>query len=84
MFNLREYIKKGFLDAVGKMSDYQIILNSAGWMEKGVLTEDDLAEINAKIEAQYPVIEEPVIDEEVTEEPVTEEEVTEPEEPLLN
>lgn len=61
MFSLREYIKKGFLDAVGKMSDYQIILNSAGWMEKGVLTEDDLAEISAKIEAQYIV-------EEVTEE----------------
>ena len=54
MFSLREYLKRGFLDAVGKMSDYQIILNSAGWMEKGVLTEDDLAEINAKIEAQYP------------------------------
>lgn len=84
MFNLREYIKKGFLEAVGKMSDYQIILNSAGWMEKGVLTEDDLAEINVKIEAQYPVIEEPGVEEEVTEEPVIEEEVTEPEEPLLN
>ena len=28
MFNLREYIKKGFLNAIGKMADYQIILNS--------------------------------------------------------
>ena len=54
MFSLREFIKKGLLNAVGKMADYQIILNSVGWMEKGVLTEDDLAEINAKIEAQYP------------------------------
>lgn len=51
MFSLRDYIKKGFLDAVGKMSNYQIILNSAGWMEKGVLTEEDLTEINAAIEA---------------------------------
>ena len=51
MFSLREYIKKGFLDAVGKMSNYQIILNSAGWMEKGVLTEEDLTEINTAIEA---------------------------------
>lgn len=59
MFNLREYIKKGFLDAVGKMSDYQIILNSAGWMEKGVLTEEDLAEINQAIEVQYIVPVEP-------------------------
>lgn len=36
------------------MSDYQIILNAAGWNEKGVLTEDDLAEIQTAIEAQYP------------------------------
>lgn len=56
MFNLREFIKKGFLNAVGKMSDYQIILNSAGYLEKGVLTEDDLAEINEEIEKQYAEI----------------------------
>ena len=55
MFSLREFIKKGLLNAVGKMADYQVILNAAGWMEKGVLTEDDLAEINEKIVAQYPV-----------------------------
>ena len=48
-FNMREYIKKGFIDAIGKMSDYQIILNSAGYAEKGVLTEVDLAEINSLI-----------------------------------
>ena len=36
------------------MSDYQIILNAAGWNEKGVLTEDDLAEIQTAIDAQYP------------------------------
>lgn len=57
-FNLREFIKKGLLNAVGKMADYQIILNSVGWMEKGVLTEDDLAEINAAIESQYEIEEE--------------------------
>ena len=55
MFSLRAFIKKGLLDAVGKMSDYQVILNSAGWMDKGVLTEDDLAEINTAIEQQYIV-----------------------------
>ena len=54
-FNLRDFIKKGLLSAVGKMADYQIILNSVGWMEKGVLTEDDLAEINAAIESQYEI-----------------------------
>lgn len=69
MFSLREFVKKGLLNAVGKMADYQVILNSAGWMEKGVLDEADLAEINAKIDAQY-VVEETTeeIPEEVTEE----------------
>lgn len=52
MFNLKEFIKKGLLDAVGKMADYQVILNSVGWMEKGVLDEADLAEISAKIAEQ--------------------------------
>ena len=58
MFNLREFIKKGLLGAVGKMADYQVILNETGWYEKNVLLEEDLAEINAQIEAQYPVVEE--------------------------
>ena len=55
MFNLREFIKKGLMNAVGKMADYQVILNSVGWHEKGVLTEEDLAEINTAIEEQYVV-----------------------------
>ena len=58
MFSFREFLKKGFLSAVGKMADYQIILNASGYYEKGVLTEEDLAEINAAIEAQYGVQEE--------------------------
>jgi hypothetical protein len=40
------------------MADYQIILNAVGWLEKGVLTEDDLAEINAAIDAKNTVVEE--------------------------
>ena len=59
MFNLTSFIKNGFIAAVGKMADYQIILNAAGWFEKGVLSEADLAEIqsaidekNARIEAE--------------------------------
>lgn len=55
MFNLRDFIKKGLLAGVGKMADFQIILNAAGWLEKGVLLEEDLIEINTRIEAQYPV-----------------------------
>ena len=54
MFNMREFVKSGFLKAVGNMPDFWIILNAAGWNEKGVLTEDDLAEIQTAINAQYP------------------------------
>ena len=50
MFSLREFIKKGLLEAVGEMADYQIILNAAGWFDKGVLDESDLAEIQVAID----------------------------------
>lgn len=68
MFSLREFVKKGLLGAVGKMADYQIILNAAGWLEKGVLTEDDLAEIEAAIDAHNTVEETPAEDAESEEE----------------
>lgn len=73
MFSLQNFIKNGLLKAVGHMADYQVILNAAGWMEKGVLVEDDLADIQAAIDAQYAqpeVEEEPVVEE--TEEPAAE------------
>ena len=53
MFSLRNFIKMGLLDAVGKMADYQVVFNATGWLERGVLVEADLAEIQAKIEAQH-------------------------------
>lgn len=56
MFSLRGFIKSGLIKAVGKMADYQVILNAAGWLEKGVLTEDDLAEIETAIGKQYEEI----------------------------
>ena len=52
MFNLKDFIKKGLIDAVGKMANYQVILNAAGWYEKGVLNESDLADIQAVIDAR--------------------------------
>ena len=55
MFNLKDFIKNGLLKAIGNMADYQVILNAAGWLEKGVLTEEDLAEIAYTIDAQYQV-----------------------------
>ena len=53
MFSLREFIKNGLIKAVGKMADYQIILNAAGWFEKGVLEEKDLADIQAYIDQAH-------------------------------
>lgn len=53
MFNLHDFILNALMDAVGKMADYQIALNAAGWLEKGVLTEDDLAGIAAAIEEAH-------------------------------
>ncbi len=49
MFNLQNFIKMGLVDAVGKMADYQIILNAAAWHEKGVLTEEDLSDVQTCI-----------------------------------
>jgi hypothetical protein len=55
MFELKNFIKMGLLDAVGKKPVYWIVNNAAGWYDKGVLDEADLAEISAAIEAQNPV-----------------------------
>ena len=66
MFSLRGFIMKGLLNAVGKMADYQVILNATGWYEKGVLLEEDLAEIQAKIDEKNTPVEQ------VEEEPIEE------------
>lgn len=69
MFTLKEFIRKGLMDAVGKLADYQVILNAAGWMEKGVLDEADLAQISAAIDAKNAPA---VVEEEATAEEVIE------------
>lgn len=56
---LKEFIKKGLIEAVGNMPDYKIRLSAAGWLEKDVLTEADLVDIDGAIEAQYVKEEEP-------------------------
>lgn len=57
MFNYRSFLMTGFKDAIGKMADYQIILNANGFYEKGVLTEEDLAELQTLIEAKNAPVE---------------------------
>lgn len=69
MIDLKEFLKKGFIEAVGKMEDYKIRIDAMGWLDKGYLTESDITEINDAIENQYKV-EEPT--EEIIEEPIEE------------
>ena len=65
MFSLREYIKNGLMLAIGNKPDYEIILKSADWLSKGVLTEEDLADIQVAIDSKNTVeTEDIVIDEE--------------------
>lgn len=58
MFSLKDFIKTGLLDAIGQMPNYKIILNAVGWHERGVLAEEDLADINAAIDTYYNKTEE--------------------------
>ena len=50
---LREFIKAGYLKAVGKMEDYKVILSASAYFDKGILKEDDLKEISEAIDKQY-------------------------------
>lgn len=52
MFSLRDFVMEGLLEAVGKMEKYRLVLNAAGWHDKGVLSEEDLAELSARIDAE--------------------------------
>lgn len=74
-FNRHDFILKALLDAVGKQSDYWVMLNADAYYEKGILTDDDMQTIYEAIEAQY-IVEEPT-DEPVEDEP-TEETEAEP------
>lgn len=63
MFSLHDFLMVGLRDAVGKMADYQVILNAVGWQQKGVLTDGDLAELNALIAAKNtpPIVEDDTV-----------------------
>ena len=52
MFDLREFVMNGLVGAIGRMEDFRIRLNAAGWHDKGVLSEEDLTMINGAIDAR--------------------------------
>jgi hypothetical protein len=56
-FNFSKFVKQGLIDAIGKQGDHWVILNAASWHEKGVLSESDLSEIAATIDAKNGVSE---------------------------
>lgn len=49
---LREFTLNGLLEQVGSAPDYSIRLNAAGWLSKGVLTLQDVEQIDAAIKAK--------------------------------
>ena len=49
MFDLNGFIKKGLLDAVSKIADYQVALIAAYWFDKHVLNEADMVDIATAI-----------------------------------
>ena len=51
MFNLREFVLKGLKQAVGHEAEYKIRDIAAGWLDKGVLLEADLAELDLMFES---------------------------------
>lgn len=53
MFSLKDFIKRGLINAIGRLADYQIVLNAVGWYEKGVFDETDLADIQNAIDEYH-------------------------------
>lgn len=54
-FQFRRFIMKGLRDAVGKLDDYQVVLNAAGWYNQEVLLEEDLEEIQRLLDKKNGV-----------------------------
>lgn len=78
MFSLREFVKTGLLKAIGIQSDYWVMLTAANWFQKGVLEENDMLEIQTKIDEKNIPVEEVVVeDNEVVEDSIEENEVSE-------
>lgn len=57
-FSFKDCLKNALVQAVGSKPDFEIILAAAKWVEKGVLVEADVEEIQAAIDKQYSQAEE--------------------------
>ena len=66
MFDLNAFIMKTLKGMIGNYPDFQVREYALNWYAKGTLAEDDLATIEALIEAQY-IVPEPAPSEDVEE-----------------
>ena len=55
MFDIKNFVMKTLKGMLGVYPDFQVREYALNWYAKGKLTEEDLAEIDALIEAQYIV-----------------------------
>ncbi|MBR2896342.1 MAG: hypothetical protein IKC04_00440 [Oscillospiraceae bacterium] len=49
MFNMRDFVMDTILGMVGKEPEYKVRQYALAWMEKDVLTEDDLAALETHL-----------------------------------
>lgn len=57
-FSFKDCLKNALIQAVGSKPDFEIILAASDWVERKVLVEADVEEIQAAIDKQY-VVKEP-------------------------
>lgn len=75
---LRQFVKKTIFKMIDNVPEWQVREYALGWYAKGILTEEDLAEI----EERYNKPEEPVVAENETTEDATDTNVATIEEPV--
>lgn len=51
----RKFIMDGLREAIGHLPDYKIRFTAITWRDKGVLLEEDLAEIQVRLDAKNGV-----------------------------
>lgn len=56
---LHNFVMNALKSAIGSMPDFWVLNNALGWMEKGVLTEADLMEIQQLIDEKNAPAPEP-------------------------
>lgn len=74
MFSLNNFIMKTLKGMIGNYPDFQVMEYALNWYSKGKLTEEDLAEIETMIEAQY-IVPEPPVEEPIEDVPTEETEI---------